>query len=184
MMNTKLGAAIAVAVIGAFAGTSTAVAANGTITYNGNITGVTCDVTGGGGSTPDFTVTLPTVGTNSFRSIGDASGATPYDIRVGGPDGASCPDGTKIAIFHELTSAQIDPATGNLSLIAGSTATGVQLQVLQANQPIDLRTGQRTEAEITGGSATIPYAVQYVSTAAAPTPGTANSQVLYTVAYL
>jgi major type 1 subunit fimbrin (pilin) len=184
MMNSKLGAAIAAIAIGSVAGSPTAMAANGTITFNGEIGSVTCDVGGGGSNTPNFTVTLPKVGTNSFQQVGDTSAATPYAIRVGGPDEPSCPEGTKIAIFHEITSAQIDPITGNLSLTSSSGATGVQLQILQSNQPIDLRTGQRTEAEITNGSATIPFAVRYIATAAAPTPGSANSQVLYTVAYL
>ncbi|MEX6004593.1 fimbrial protein [Providencia vermicola] len=88
---------------------ASALAADGTITFNGEITSTTCDVTTGNGG--DFTVTLPTVSTTALNAAGATAGNTSFTI-----DLANCSvSGVDVAAnFESLSSG--DAVTGNLFL--------------------------------------------------------------------
>jgi major type 1 subunit fimbrin (pilin) len=165
--------------------TSQAMAADGTITFNGEISAVTCSVHGGtptGGN--DFTVTLPTVQTSAFNGgVGTVAGAVPYSIFVGAAGEAGCTDGTVVSVHYEPTSPQIDPTTGNLNVTGG--ATGVQIQVLNQDKSVINLANAPDSAQYTvaGNTAELPFYAQYISTAASVTAGTADSSVLYSIAY-
>jgi major type 1 subunit fimbrin (pilin) len=169
--------------VGALA-SQAAMAADGTITLNGTISAVTCSVHGGtptGGS--NFTVTLPTVASTAFPSVGSVAGAVPYTITVGGEGG--CTDGTKVRVLYEPTSPNIDAATGNLKVAGG--ATGVQLQLLNGADrsviKLNAASPASTQATVASNTAALPFYAQYVSTAASVTAGQANSSVQYSIQY-
>jgi len=167
-------------------GANQALAADGTITFNGQISAVTCTIHGGTpGGGNNFTVTLPTVQTTAFNGgVGTVAGATPYAIYVGGTGEAGCTDGTVVSVHYEPTSPQVDPTTGNLNVTGG--AAGVQMQVLNGadKSVINLASAPDSAPQtIANNQATLPFFAQYISTAASVTAGTANSSVLYSIAY-
>jgi major type 1 subunit fimbrin (pilin) len=171
--------------VGALA-SQAAMAADGTITLNGTISAVTCSVHGGtptGGS--NFTVTLPTVASTAFPSVGSVAGAMPYTITVGAASEGGCTDGTKVRVLYEPTSPNIDAATGNLKVAGG--ATGVQLQLLNGGDrsviKLNAASPASTQVTVASNTAALPFYAQYVSTAASVTAGQANSSVQYSIQY-
>ncbi|SCU93441.1 F17 fimbrial protein [Cupriavidus necator] len=177
MTHTKLLAALIVA--GTAMGAQFAHAADGTITFNGQITAQTCTINGGNSS---FAVTLPTVSASTLAASGATAGQTPFQIAL-----TNCTPNGSVHTFFEA-GPTTDTATGNLILDAGG-ASNVQIRLLNggsANSPIkagfaDASQGSNVVA-ITNGSATLPYYAQYYATGVA-TAGTANSSVLYSIAY-
>ena len=158
-------------------------AADGSIIVTGNIVSPTCSASGDGAGGEDFTVSLPNITTAQLPTPGSTSVSAPYVIRING-SATTCPDGTRVAIFYDPASPQIDAATGNLRLASGSTAAGVQIQVLnEANTVLDLRRStQSAIATVIGGSASIGFATRYVAMTAVRA-GSATTSVLYTLAY-
>ncbi|PRE84487.1 fimbrial protein, partial [Burkholderia gladioli] len=57
-------------------------AADGTITFMGNVTAQTCTINGNGSGSKNFTVTLPTVSASSLATAGATAGATPFNIAL------------------------------------------------------------------------------------------------------
>jgi major type 1 subunit fimbrin (pilin) len=106
---------------------------------------------------------------------------------VGTPGVAGCTNDTPVSVHYEPTSPRVDPATGNLSLDAGAgAATGVQLQLLNGGDKsvINLANApDSTPVTIANNTATLPFYVQYISTAANVTAGPATSSVLYSIKY-
>lgn len=157
-----------------------AAAADGTITFSGNITAQTCTISGNGGG-KDFTVILPTVSASTLQTAGQTAGRTPFNIQLTG----CTPSSGNVHTFFEA-GPTTDPATGRLIVAAGG-ATNVQIG-LQNGDMTDIRAGFADTAQnsksvgIASGSATLPYFAQYVATGAA-TAGAANSSVMYTIAY-
>lgn len=163
---------------------TSAMAADGTITFTGEIKDVTCSVTGG----PNFSVPLDPVQASALGSSGKVAGGKPFDITVGGTT-TGCPDGTKVAIVFEPSSSAINAATGNLkntSTDAGGVASNVEIQILDAanaNAPIDLRNGDATtEATVASSAAKMPFVAQYIATGAAGA-GAVESAVEYSVTF-
>ncbi|GLQ95818.1 fimbrial protein [Dyella mobilis] len=187
MKKLILSAAL-IAGLGVFAANS-AMAADGTITFNGQISAVTCTVHGDtpGGTSGNFTVTLPTVASSAFGAVAAVAGSTGYNIIVGGTGDTGCTDGTNVSVHYESTSPRVDLTTGNLQLDPGTgVATGVQIQILDGatRAAINLATApDSSSVTVASNTATIPFFAQYISTAAAVTAGPANSSVLYTIAY-
>jgi major type 1 subunit fimbrin (pilin) len=164
--------------------TSQAMAADGTITFTGEISAVTCTVHGGtpGSGSGDFTVPLQAVSASAFNGAGSVAGAEPYSIYVGAPGETGCADGTVVHVHYEPTSPQIAP-NGNLNVTGG--AGGVQIQLLNADRSvINLRNApDSTPVTVAGNTAELPFFAQYYSATGSVTPGTANSSVLYSIAY-
>jgi len=188
MKKLILSAAL-IAGVGALASQS-AVAADGTITFNGAIESTTCSVHGGdpGAADGTFVVTLPDVSAADFTGgVGSVAGATDYNIYVGAAEEDGCIDGTQVSVHYEPTSARVDPTTGNLSLdgAGAGAAVGVQLQVLNGDKSaINLANApDSTPVTIANNTATLPFYVQYISTAATVTAGPATSSVLYSIKY-
>lgn len=176
MKKQLLSALIAAGVI---AISQNAMAADGTITFNGNITAQTCTINGNGSGTKDFTVTLPTVSSSTLASPGQTAGRTPFNIAL-----TNCTAGSSTVHTFFEAGPTTDTTTGNLTV---SGATNVQLQLLNSDFTAikagfaDASQNSKSVA-IASGSATLPYYVQYVATGTAG-PGVANSSVLYTIAY-
>lgn len=158
-------------------------AADGTITFNGEITDKTCTV-----STPqgkDFTVTLPTVGASALAASGQVAGRTPFSINL-----TQC-DAGSVATYFE-PGATIDASSGRLNNTAtANAATQVQLQLLGSNNlalPVAAggagqpQTNSQWVTVAADGSANLNYAVEYYAQGAV-SPGEVTSSVKYTIIY-
>ena len=179
--------ALAVALAAVSLSPVTARAADGTITFNGKITGQTCDINGNGTGGKDFTVTLPTVSKSTLANAGDWAGRTPFSIGL-----SNCSPATgNVATYFE-PGASVDLATGQLKVDTGaSAATNVQLGLLNGDTTA-IRVGDATggtdssnsqSVALAAGAATLNYFVQYVAYQGAATEGDVASRVQYTIVY-
>lgn len=165
---------------------SSAFAADGTITFTGQIEDMTCTVTGGAGTdggAQDFTVALPTVQKTALSAAGQRAGDTPFSVIIGGAGETGCTDGKTAKLWFELgQSAQIDQASGRLNNLG--TATEVQVNLLNSEGlDINLATNSNPSTQvIAGNTATLNYIAQYYATGAAEA-GTVDTNVVYSVAY-
>lgn len=154
-----------------------AMASDGTITINGNLTSSTCTINGTAGG--NITVTLPTVSTNSLAAAGATAGRTAFNIALTG-----CTATSAKTFFEAGPNVNAAGRLKNLDL-AGAQNVDVQLvsgegnvidpnqsAINQASQTIDLSTG----------SATATYYAEYYATGAA-TAGAVNSSTTYSMTY-
>jgi len=169
------------AVVAGLALSSSAFAADGTITFTGAITDTTCAVSVGGTGNANATITLPTVQTTSLPAVGATAGTTPFDIVLSG-----CTGGTlNTASTHFESGSTVDSATGRLHNTSGS-ASGVQLQLLNASHGSIVAGGASQNdvpVSITSGTGTLSYYVQYYANAGAVTSGSVGSYVDYSISY-
>lgn len=161
-------------------------AGNGTINFTGAVNNQTCSATinGATGSTA-AAVTLPTVQANILGTAGNVAGQTSFKMDVTGcastnPAGA----GTVKAFFER--GANVD-SNGRLVNTNTTGASNVVLELVDAsgNTPIkagDIAQNTGNYVPISGGNATLPYAVRYYATGAA-TAGAVASSVTYSLIY-
>lgn len=87
----------------------TAAATSGTISFDGQVTDATCDVSGGTTGTSSFTVRLPIISTNQLGP-GDVAGRTNFRMAL-----SNCQFATNgVRVFFE-GGPTVDPATGTLT---------------------------------------------------------------------
>ncbi|EIF30040.1 P pilus assembly protein, pilin FimA [Burkholderia sp. Ch1-1] len=175
------------AVLSIAAAAHTAMAADGQITFNGQVLATTCTISAGGGATGtnNMTVTLPSVSVAALSSSGNAAGRTPFSINLSGCTG----DSTKVAAFFEAGDT-VDQSTGQINLVAtegATSATNVRIRLLNnAQSPIvaGAPAGQQNSqtVDLNGGSASLQYFAEYVATGKA-TAGAANSRIQYSLSY-
>lgn len=164
---------------------SSAFAADGTITINGQITDTTCTISVDGGNT-DATVTLPTVSVSSLATTGATAGATPFNISLSNCTGLSL----QTASTYFEPGAYVDSQTGRLNIdtTAPDAAGNVQVQLLNAERNAivagaSVDNGQNDiPVDITSGSGVLNYYAQYYATDAS-TAGSVTTQVDYTMVY-
>jgi major type 1 subunit fimbrin (pilin) len=159
-----------------------AYAADGTINFNGAITGTTCTITSGTGGVQG--VTLPTVSASTLNgAVGKVNGLTAFQIQL-----SNCTPATGNVHAH-WEATNIDPSTGNVQIAASSTATGVEIQLMNTDGTVinaandDSMQNSHSVAIQTDGSAMLPYAAQYYSTATAVGVGPLTAQVMYDLSY-
>lgn len=177
-----------------------AMAVDGTITFNGEITDTTCTITGGGSATGmgNITVTLPTVSVAALQNAGSTAGDSPFQLILGG--GANCTNGKTASLWVETSQTPaLDSATGALRNTGGSAAE-VEVRVVNPanNQPINLSINNvvtngasvvsgsnQPAATISGNTATLNYLAQYLNptTAGAVTAGTVSTYLTYSMQY-
>lgn len=176
--------AIIVVMASLFGGVNASQAAStGTITFSGELTSNTCDVTVAGQGA-DATVVLPTIGTNQLTAATQTAGRTGFNMELSNCAGTL----TTASAFFEAGSS-VDVTTGRLHNMSG-TATNVDLQlrdgsnasqaVIQAGNTNQINT--TTYVDVSSGSATLPYAVEYYAKGAT-TAGTVVSNVVYSIQY-
>jgi major type 1 subunit fimbrin (pilin) len=163
-------------------------ASDGTINFTGALTAQTCTVAvNGTGTNGVGNVQLPTFSTSSLAAAGATAGATSFTINLTNCGAATIT--TAAAIFEG--GAGVDSTTHNITNVSAGGATGVQLQLLDSAGKVIMAgdTGQtassaRTTMTGTGTAATavLPYAVQYVATAAT-TAGAVSGSVTYSINY-
>ncbi|MGF6590104.1 fimbrial protein [Pseudomonas sp. 2835] len=173
--------ACAIAMLVAATTTSAAMAADGTINFNGELKAETCQVSVNGGGTS--VVTLPTFATSALAEAGKVAGQTGFNIKL-----SNCSTALKTAAAFFEAGGTVDPKSGNLK--NSGTATKVQLQLVDAanGKPIkagsgdQITTTSRIDLDKQSLSADLPYAVQYFAEAATG-PGTVVSSVTYSINY-
>jgi P pilus assembly protein, pilin FimA len=162
-------------------------ASTGTITFNGELTDTTCDVSINGQGV-DATVTLPTVSINQLVEPGDTTGRTSFNMNL-----SDCVIGTegghsKVAAFFQPGDT-VDLSTGRLKNVGGD-ATNVDLQLLDASGSYSVinvgntdQVNDMTYVDIEDdGTALLPYAVEYYANEQT-TAGTVTSSVVYNLQY-
>lgn len=187
MKITILASTVAVAMGALMLSPLTARAADGTITFNGNITGQTCDINGNGTGGKDFTVTLPTVSKSTLASAGSWAGRTPFSIGL-----SNCSPATGNVSTYFEPGASVDLTTGQLAVDSGANAaTNVELALLNSDTS-QIHVGATTggadssgseSVALSSGAATLNYYVQYVAYNGAATEGSVASRVNYTIVY-
>lgn len=154
-------------------------AADGTITFKGEVTANTCTVKINDGAATN-TVTLPTVTTGQLAAAGDT--AAPTEVRIGL---SSCSTAVSSARAFFEAGPNVTAATNNLK--NNGTATNVEVQLLTpANSAIKIGdTSQRSAAGVTlaDGAAVMKYSAQYYATGASKA-GTVDTSVTYSIDYL
>jgi len=181
MKKTSLFCAVAA---GLLAIAPVAYAADGTIDFTGQITGLTCTINGGGGNN-NFTVTLPPVSTSSLAAVGSVAGRTPFSITLTG-----CTPDTGTVAVEFLAGPSVDVGTGQLITDPGVGMAGnVQIRLLNSDFTqimigAALGTQNSHAVSIDSGSATLNYYIEYAQHGAVgATPGVASSRVQYTLIY-
>ncbi|HVI56691.1 MAG TPA: fimbrial protein [Luteibacter sp.] len=161
-----------------------AFASAGTITFDGEITNVSCSVSGEGGVGPNFTVNLAGVDASKFTGIGTRVGETGFRIYIGKPGETNCTDTTKVWASFDPDSALVDSTTGMVKVTSG-TATGVQFRLMNENQElIDIWGDQKPiKKDIVNNQAVLAHVVAFEQTGATVAPGKATGSVKYTIRF-
>lgn len=160
-------------------------AETGTVSFNGLITGSTCDVNIGG-SGADATVVLPTVSANTLDAATKTNGKTRFTLELSGCTGAL----TQAKAFFEGGNT-VNNATGRLINTDTSGAGNVSLQLRDGQNNSVINAGDTAQSAAsaigfvdiaTNSSASLPYYVEYYAEDAV-TAGTVASQVTYSLIY-
>lgn len=160
-------------------------ATDGVINFSGSISDVTCNINGKAPGEDNVTnVELGRISPSVFTAVGTASTFKNFDLVL---SGANCTDGKKVVVDFDQV-GNVDPATGNLKLIGAAPATGVQIQVYNADAaatkiPLGQSETSPQTATIAGNTATLKFKASYVSTLATVGAGSGNSYVRYTLSY-
>jgi major type 1 subunit fimbrin (pilin) len=158
-------------------------ASDGTITFNGQLTGSTCSVSVAGQGA-DATVTLPTISATQLSAAAQTAGATSFAMQL-----SACTSTSNVQAFFE-DGATVDHATGNLlNAATAGGATNVEVQLYDGKGAM-IKAGDTSQTAsgsynvpIANGAATLYYGAQYYATDAT-TAGTVSSTVTYSISYL
>lgn len=161
-------------------GSSVMAAGPNHITFQGEVTDQSCEVTINGNNTNPV-VLLPTVAATELSASGVTAGETTFSLSISG-----C-DGTAISTNTLFVGNSVD-ADGNMTNIASSApAENVALQLLADGTPINLNNSTPVEGPsvIAGETeATKDYSVQYIATGGAATAGAVTGTVQFAITYL
>ncbi|SCC68711.1 fimbrial protein [Kosakonia oryziphila] len=154
----------------------TALAADGTINFTGNISDTACKVDT---ASANQTVNLGSVSANSFAAAGATASSTRFTINL-----TDCP----AAVTSASTRFDGPLASGNSNLLAlssGQTTTGVGVGIYEQDSTTLIPVGN-VSAPVTlatTGTNALNYIAKYVSTDATVGAGTANTVAAFTVTY-
>lgn len=163
--------------------TANAHAQSGTITFNGEITSVTCDVSFNGTAGTNPTITLPKVATGSLTH-GNSAALTPVTVHIGGTD-PQCTTGSVALELNPNRNANVS-AAGNLNNVAGTTpATDVVVRVRDSqDRALNLSTPWSSErVNLGAGGADIRFGAEYFAETANAGAGNVSANVQYTLDY-
>lgn len=153
-------------------------AADGTITFQGTITDVTCTVTVSSQS-KNATITLPTVSATTLASAGSRAGTTPFTIALSGCSGTTLNQ----ARTRFEVGTRVDVATGRLT--NAGTATNVNLELLASDQTVislGASSPYDVPVSIASNAGSLQYYARYYATGVAGA-GTVSTSVEYTIVY-
>ncbi|WP_105902573.1 fimbrial protein [Vibrio gangliei] len=187
-MNTFIKGMASAAAVMIFAPT-VALAADGKVTFNGEIITNTCTVISGD---KDKIVTLPTVQVSALSAANQTAGTTPFTIGL-----ENCTTASGVSVYFEPNEYVSTEGRLKNTIPAGVSggADNVDIELLNnnhgvidlANQTIDPTTGKVTGGNSTvvtpvDGSATLPFYARYFATNAAEA-GKVSSYVNFTIVY-
>lgn len=197
------------AVVFALSAASSAYAGN-TITFLGEITDSTCDVSVEGGSS---TITLPSVSKSLLSATNSTAGRVSFALLA---ENCALGNGkSKVAAYFNGNGAEgadannIDSATGYLNNLATDpnptnaaydaddattyyqdAATNVQLRLIDGTSNAVIKAGFADQVDDAGyvtvdtsNNARLPYSVEYISVAGSATPGPVKGMVVYDLMY-
>ncbi|SDI42341.1 major type 1 subunit fimbrin (pilin) [Pseudomonas delhiensis] len=179
-MSKKLIAALASLSLAGLSGT--ALAADGTLTFEGVINSKTCILDPGSASQ---TVNLPPVRASEFQNAGQAVGEQTFSLKASGCDA----DAMVAAVF--ASGGNVDPATGNLNNTIPTSAGGTDAQVAlyqgDGSTKLDLSDpassgGYQTQTD-GSGNATLEFVAKYMSKNATTAAGVLKTNLQYTMSY-
>ncbi|HBR1958479.1 TPA: type 1 fimbrial protein [Klebsiella quasipneumoniae subsp. quasipneumoniae] len=170
-----------------------ALAADGKVTFNGEIITNTCTVISGD---KNKIVTLPTVQVSALSAANQTAGTTPFTIGL-----ENCTGASDVSVYFEpneyvSTEGRLkNTIPADDSNDSNKGAKNVDIELLNnnhgvinlANQTIDPKTGKVTGGNSTvvtpvDGSATLPFYARYFATNAAEA-GKVSSYVNFTIVY-
>lgn len=161
-----------------------AMAADGTVTINGQITATTCNIDAGGTGTKNQTVTLPTVSTTALDAANKPAGETNFYFNL---SGTGCAGTAKM--HFESASSPVNVATNRLrneTLPAAGGADFVEVAILNKDgSKIQLSDSSNSASyTLTAGATTrLDYFARYEATTAAATAGEVKTHVDYSIDY-
>lgn len=169
---------IAAALVSSVVLSASALAADGTVNFNGEITDEVCTVAA---ASKDFSVDMGKIGTNSFNGSGSLSGAKQFHIIL-----TDCPASVAnngVAIRFDGNQKNGDNAI--LDLTSASTAQNVGIQLSDAQNQIVKLYENSSKYAIQAGSVEnkLGFTARYISTAATVSAGTANAVSQFTIDY-
>ncbi|WP_257127219.1 fimbrial protein [Burkholderia sp. ABCPW 11] len=133
-------------------------------------------------SVPNQTVRLPDAVLNKFGAVGTTLGMQSFRLELN-----NCPKGyNRIGYMLNPVGGMVAGSPGMLPLGAGSTASGVNIQVTDAQGvAANFGTSIKLDAYVkdTGGSYAIPMRASYMQTKATVTPGTVNGAMIVLLDY-
>lgn len=162
-------------------------AANGIINFTGAVNTQTCNATvnGATGATA-AAVTLPTIQAGILSAAGKTAGQTAFNMVVTGCAVANPTGASNVKAYFEK-GANVDANGRLINTSTTGNATNVVLEPIDgsSNSPIkagDISQNTGNFEAISGGNATLPYAVRYYATGKS-TPGAVTSSVTYSLIY-
>lgn len=156
-------------------------AADGMLSFTGNVTSTTCTLTSGTNGTQ--TVAMPAVNVASLGRANEVAGLTTFNVTLG-----NCGSTARLVrLDFGDAGSTVDPTTGRL-INTARTNSNVQIALLDghtATTPMRLGTPAAQTSAVTtaSGGASIPLAAQYVATGGAATAGAVASSIQFTIAY-
>lgn len=163
---------------------------DGQVKFVGKVSDVTCLINGNApGMNNILEVPMGEYAPTVFTGIGVKTRDEPFHINLSAGGGLTCSTSATARVAFDNDSIHVDKASGNLKISSTSPAQGVQIEIYDAGNgssgKIHLGVAQTSPQEVVLGTAggTLSYTANYVSTAAAVLPGTANSIIPFMVAY-
>ena len=158
-------------------------ASTGTITFSGELTANTGDVSVDGQGA-DATVVLPTVSTSQLDAATKTAGETGFVMALN-----NCANTLQTASAFFESGTSVDLVNGRLKNMTGN-ATNVSLQLLDASSSSQSvihvgntnQTTGNTYVNVSSGTANLPYTVRYYAEDET-TAGTVGSNVVYSIQY-
>lgn len=155
-------------------------AADGTITFEGELTAVTCTIGPGGGSAGGaagaVTVKLPTMANVGLAQNGDTDGERDFSLKFGGADCAA-QDGKVGEIRFGATN--VDAASGRVN----TGVQNLQIQVLENGVPLNLTTDALNFTVNATGDNEFPLSARYYANGGQAAIGAVNAAIEYTVQF-
>ncbi|NML34741.1 type 1 fimbrial protein [Paraburkholderia sp. G-4-1-8] len=156
--------------LGALLGSTSAYAQSSpsvTLNFTGTYVATTCPLV----SSPDMTVTLPTISTQSLSTAGAVAGATVFTITM------QCASGVTGARVYFESGASTDATTGHLNpQNTGDATSATNVQVMLANADgSPIKVGDRSTMKIIPITSTDPTPANFIASYYATGRATAGS---------
>ncbi|WP_275361984.1 fimbrial protein [Xenorhabdus bovienii] len=156
---------------------ASALAADGTINFNGRITKATCTV-----STSTVDVNLPEVGATALAGKGKTGGDTPFSIVLTGC-GISTGDSANVQVKFGGVKDSNDTSLLKINALGGG-AEGVGIGIYENDGSTLINMAALSKSTpVVAGVTTLKFKAKYVATGAPVKPGTVKASTDFTLDY-